>query len=62
MEEELTQKYLKLLYYLYIEQGYTGSKNELGKILRQGKRVYTRIDDKLEPNGLIIQTDGRDFP
>ena len=59
MKEELTQKDLKLLYYLYIEQGHTGSKNDLGKILRSGKRVYTRINEKLEPKGLIIQTGNR---
>jgi len=58
-EEELTQKELKLLYYLYVEQGHIVSKNELGKILRSGKRVYTRINDKLEPKGLIVQTGNR---
>jgi hypothetical protein len=58
MEEELTQKDLKLLYFLYIEQGYTGGKNKLGKVLGSGKRVYDRIS-KLERQGLIIQTDNR---
>jgi hypothetical protein len=58
MEDELTQKELKFLYYLYIEQGHTGSKNKLGKILGSGKRIYDRIV-ALEQKGLIIQTDNR---
>ena len=58
MAEELTQKELKLLYYLYIRRGRIGSTSKLGKDTGSGKRIYER-KRKQEQMGYIKEEGNR---